>query len=119
MSSSDVEMVDSSHSESEPEGLQHVRVAADVAAACKRGPKRLKVKGKQYVWKQHEDNQRAFITPSVIWQLGDEYKKIGSGHRRKFWRCGLCLNIKILIINDNFTSGLRYLKKKYKIDKYR
>ena len=67
MSSSDVEMVDSGHLESEPEGLQRVRVAADVAAACRRGPERLKVKGKQYVWKQHEDNQRAFTTPSVIW----------------------------------------------------
>ena len=31
------------------------------------------------MWKQHEDNQRAFTTPSVIWQLGDEYEKIGSG----------------------------------------
>jgi hypothetical protein len=46
MSSSDVEMVDSGHSESEPEGLQRVRVAADVVAAYKRGPERLKVKGK-------------------------------------------------------------------------
>ena len=100
MSSSDVEMVDSSHSESEPEGLQRVRVAADVAAACKRGPERLKVKGKQYVWKQHEDNQRAFTTPSVIWQLGDEYEKIGSGHRRKYWRCGLCPNNMTAIIQS-------------------
>jgi hypothetical protein len=76
------------------------------------------VKGKQYVWKQHEDNQRAFTTPSVIWQLGDEYEKIGSGHRRKFWRCGLCPNTKMLAMNDNSTSGLRHLKKKHKIDKY-
>jgi hypothetical protein len=59
MSSSDVEMVDLSHSKSEPEGLQRVRVVADIAAACKRGPERVTVKGKQYMWKQHEDNQRA------------------------------------------------------------
>ena len=55
MSSSDVEMVDPGHSEREAEGLQRVQVAAD----CKRGPERLSVKGKRYVWKQHEDNQRA------------------------------------------------------------
>jgi hypothetical protein len=26
----------------------------------------------------------------VIWRLGDEYEKIASGYRRKYWRCGLC-----------------------------
>ena len=39
MSSSDAEMVDSGLSDSEPECLQRIRVAADVAAACRRGPK--------------------------------------------------------------------------------
>ena len=107
MASSDVEMVDSGHSESEPEGLQRVRVAADVAAACKRGPERLKVKGKQYVWKQHEDNQRAFTTPSVIWQLGDGYEKIGNGYRRKYWRCGLCTNTKMLAMNVESLAAPR------------
>jgi hypothetical protein len=33
MPSSDVEMVDSGHSDSESEGLQRVRIAADVSAA--------------------------------------------------------------------------------------
>jgi hypothetical protein len=33
MSSSNIEMVDSGHSDSEPEGLRRVRVAANVAAA--------------------------------------------------------------------------------------
>jgi hypothetical protein len=42
------------------------------------------------VWKAHEDNQRAFTKPFVIWQLGDEYEKVVSGYRRKYWRCGLC-----------------------------
>jgi hypothetical protein len=53
-------------------------------------PERVSFKGKQYVWKAHEDNQRAFAKPSVIWQLGDEYEKVVSGYRRKYWRCGLC-----------------------------
>jgi hypothetical protein len=116
MSSFDVEMVDPGHSESEPERLQRVQVAADVAAACKRGPERVTVKGKQYVWQQHEDNQRAFTKPSVIWQLGDEYEQMGSGYRKKYWRCGLCTKTKILAMNDNSTSGLRHLKKTHKID---
>jgi hypothetical protein len=42
-------MVDSSHSDSQPEGLQHVWVAADATAACKRGLEGVSVKRKQYV----------------------------------------------------------------------
>ena len=63
------------------------------------------MKGKQYVWEQHEDNQRAFTTPSVIWQLGDQYEKIGSGYQRKYWRCGLCTNTKMLAMNvESFST---------------
>jgi hypothetical protein len=47
MSSSDVEMIDSGDSDSEPEGLQRVRVAADAAAACKRRLEGVSVKDKQ------------------------------------------------------------------------
>jgi hypothetical protein len=119
MSSSDVEMLSSSNSDSEPDTPGQVCVAPDVAAACKRGPERVNFKGKKYVWKAHEDNQRAFTKPSVIWQLGDEYEKIGSGYRRKYWRCRLCIKTKMLVINDNSSSGLRHLKKDHKIDRNR
>ena len=84
MSSSDIEMVDSSHSESElPQQL--VEVDVTVAAAYKPGPQRLTYKGKQYIWKHHEDNCRAFTKPSVIWQLGDEYRRTGSDQETRYW----------------------------------
>ena len=59
MSSSDVEMFGSSNSDSESDTTRQVYVAPDVAAACKRGPERVRFKGKEYVWKAHEDNQHA------------------------------------------------------------
>jgi hypothetical protein len=89
MSSSDVEMPSSSNSDSEPDSPGQVCVVPDVAAACERTPKLL-ASGKQYVRKAHEDNQRVFTKPSVIWRLGDKYEKVGSGYRRKYWLCGLC-----------------------------
>jgi hypothetical protein len=49
MSSSDVEMVDFGHSENEPEGLQRVQIAADVAAVYKRGPEKITLKNKRYI----------------------------------------------------------------------
>jgi hypothetical protein len=72
-------------------------VPPDVAVACKRGPERASFEGKQYVWKAHEDNQRAFTKPSVIRQLGDEYEKVDSSYRRKYWRCGLRTKINEII----------------------
>jgi hypothetical protein len=98
MSSSDVEMPNSSNSDSELDTSGQVCVTPDVAAACKRGPERVRLKDKQYVWKAHEDNQRVFTKPSVIWQLGDEYEKVGSGYRMKCWRCGLCIETKEEVI---------------------
>jgi hypothetical protein len=58
----------------------------------------------------HEYNQRAFTKPSVIWQRGDEYKRIG-GYRTKYWLCGLCARTTVLTMTDNSTTGLRHLKK--------
>ena len=68
-------------------------------------PERASFKGKQYVWKAHEDNQRAFTKPSVIWQLGDEYEKVGSGYRRKYLCCGLCTKT-----NEEIIEASQYLK---------
>jgi hypothetical protein len=56
MSSFDVEMANSSNSDSEPDTPEQICVAPDVAAACKRGPEKVSFRGKQYVWKPHEDN---------------------------------------------------------------
>jgi hypothetical protein len=117
MSSSDVEMHGSSNSDSELDTSGQVCVAPDVAAACKRGPERVGFEGKRYVWKAYEDNQRAFTKPSIIWQLGDGYEKVDSGYRRKYWRCGLCTKTKMLVMNDNSTSGLCHLKKERRIDR--
>ena len=109
-------MVDSSHSESElPQQL--VEVDVTVAAAYKPGPQRLTYKGKQYIWKHHEDNCRAFTKPSVIWQLGDEYRRTGSDQEVRYWRCGLCKTTTLLAMTDNSSTGLRHLKRKRKIDK--
>jgi hypothetical protein len=90
MSSSDVEMPSPSNSDSEPGTSGQVCVARRCCGLQTGGPERASFKDKQYVWKAHKDNRRAFIKPSVIWQLGDEYEKVGSGDRRKYWRCGLC-----------------------------
>ena len=77
--SSDVEMDDSSHSDSDVELDLEVIVAPDVLAACKRGPAHLVHKGKHYDWRPHEDNARAFSKPSVIWQraLGGGGEEVG------------------------------------------
>ena len=80
--SSDVEMNDSSHSNSDVELNLKVIVAPDVLAACKRGPDHLVYNGKRYDWRPYEDNARAFNKPSVIWQLGDEYERRGNGYRK-------------------------------------
>src|SRR5947209_19682317 len=100
MSSSDIEMVDSSHSESElPQQL--VEIDVTVAAAYKPGPQRLTYKGKQYIWKYHEDNCRAFTKPSVIWQLGDEYRGTGSDQETS---CGLCKTTTLLAMTDAMSA---------------
>jgi hypothetical protein len=57
MSSSDIEIPGSSDSDSEPGTLGQVCVALE----------RVSFKGKQYVWKAHEDNQPAFTKPFIIW----------------------------------------------------
>jgi hypothetical protein len=60
--SSDVEMIDLSDLDSEPT----VPIAADVTAACTRGPAHTIHKGRRYNWVLHEDNTRAFSKPCVI-----------------------------------------------------
>jgi hypothetical protein len=49
-------MPGSSNLDSEPDIPGQVYVAPDVDAACKRGTERVSFKGKQYIWKAHEDN---------------------------------------------------------------
>ena len=53
-----------------------ININPDVAAAYNRGPDRVVHKGKQYLWRKHRDNARAFSQErsSVIWFLGDEYE---------------------------------------------
>jgi hypothetical protein len=107
MSSSDVEMPGSSNSDSEPDTRRQVCVAPDVAAACKRGLERVSFK-RQAVYMESPRGQPARLTKhSVIWQLGDEYEKVGSGYQRKCLRCGLCTKTKMLAMNGNSTRGLR------------
>ena len=67
-----------------------INIDPDVAAAYNRGPDRVVHKGKQYLWRKHRDNTRAFSQPSVIWFLGDEYERTGNSRQKRFWRCGLC-----------------------------
>jgi hypothetical protein len=93
----------------------HIRVAADVAAAYTRGTAQILYKGKHFDWRQHEDNTRAFVKASVIWELGDEYERRGQD-RKQYWRCGLCRKNTLLAIDGGSSSGLRHLKKKHKIN---
>ena len=65
------------------------------------------IRGRQYMWKHHEDNYRAFTKPSIIWQFGDEYRRIGSGQGTRYWRCGLCKTTILLTITDNSSTSLR------------
>jgi hypothetical protein len=60
--SSDSEMSDSDS----PLSDIVINIDTDVAAAYNRGPGRVVHKGKQYLWRKHHDNTRAFSQPSVI-----------------------------------------------------
>ena len=111
--SSDVEMDDSSQSETEIE--PELAIAPDVLTARKPGPAHLVHKGKHYDWRPHEDNYRAYTKPSIIWQLGDEYGKRGNSHRKQYWRCGVCRNHTVLAIEEGSSSRLRSLKKQQEI----
>ena len=74
-------MDDSSQSDSDIQELDlELIVAPDVLTARKPGPAHLVYKGKHFDWRPHEDNARAFNKPSVIWQLGDKYKRRGNSH---------------------------------------
>jgi hypothetical protein len=56
---------------------------------------------------------RAAETPSIIWLIGEEYRR----NNNKFWRCGLCKKNKLLAIDKGITSALRHLNKDHRIDK--
>jgi hypothetical protein len=94
-----------------------INIDPDVAAAYNRGPDRVVHKGKQYLWRKHRDNTRAFSQPSVIWFLGDEYERTGNSRQKRFWRCGRCKGTTMLACGGGSSSGLRHLKKKHRIDK--
>jgi hypothetical protein len=113
----DAEIADSSWLESELP-RQPAEAAVTVAAAYKRGPERLTYKGTQYIWKHHHNNNgRASTMTSVLWQLRDEYKRIGSDQRtKKYWRYGLYKKTILLEVNTSLNAGVRYLKRKHKID---
>jgi hypothetical protein len=104
---SDLEMSDSSQSDSEP----------NTDVAYRRGPPHLMHKGNLHTRKEHQDNTRAYSKASIIWQFGDEYARTVNGQQKKYWRCGLCDRTTILVMSDNSSSGLRHLKKNHKIDK--
>jgi hypothetical protein len=111
--SCDVEMSDSDSPLSDME----IGIDPEVAAAYNRGPDRVVHKGKEYLWHKHRDNTRAFSKPSVIWLLGDEYERTGNSYQKRVWRYGLCKKTTMLACEGGSSSGLRHLKKKYRIDK--
>jgi hypothetical protein len=71
---------------------------------------RVVVKDKEYL---HHSGLRAANEPSVIWRLGEEYKR----NKQKFWRCGICNKNKMLAIEGGTSSVLRHLKKDHNLDK--
>jgi hypothetical protein len=116
---SDLEMSDSSQSDNEPNAsfAPDASVAPDTSFAYKRGPPQLTHKCNLYTRKEHQDNTRAYLKASIIWQFGDEYTRTANGHQRKYWRYGLCKKTTLLVITDNSNSGLRHLKKSHNINK--
>ena len=56
---------------------------------------------------------RATETPSIIWYLGEKYKR----NKHKFWRYGICKNNKILAMDKGTSSALRHLRRHHRIDK--
>ena len=73
-------------------------------------PERVLHKYKEYT---RRPGIRAAETPSIIWYLGEEYKR----NKRKFWRCGICKKNKILAIDKGTSSALRHLRKDHMINK--
>ena len=69
---------DSSHSDLD------INIDPDVAATYNRGPDRVVHKGKEYLWRKHRDNTRAFSQPSIIWFVGDEYERTGNSRQKRF-----------------------------------
>src|SRR5437763_16348966 len=103
---SDFEMEDSdSSSTNEP-----LNIDPSILASVTQGRPRVVSKGKEY---QRHYGSRAARVPSVIWNTGEEYERNG----KKYWRCGICKNNKLLAINNGTSSALRHLKQRHKIDK--
>jgi hypothetical protein len=55
-------------------------IALDIFTTRKLGPAYFIYKGKHYNWRPYKDNCRAYIKPSIIWQLNNEYKKRGNSY---------------------------------------
>ena len=83
-----------------------------VAALAKPGPAQLSHLGKVYYCQQ---SARAVRVPSSIWQLGAEYEC--ENNKKRYWRCSICRNNKILTIDGGTSSVLRYLVRRHKVDK--
>jgi hypothetical protein len=94
---SDFEMEDSdSFNES-------LNIDPSILASVTQGRPRVIFKGKEY---QRYYGARATRASSVIWSTGEEYERNG----KKYWRCSICKNDKILTIISGTSSALRYLK---------
>ena len=102
---SDISMEDSDSSFEQAIDL-YLSLLSGVAPA----PERVLHKCKEYT---RRPGIRAAETPSIIWYLGEEYKR----NNHKFWRCGICKKYKILVIDKGTSSTLRHLKKDHKINK--
>jgi hypothetical protein len=63
------------------------------------------------------NSMRITSARSVIWQVDDEYEKMGNGRQKK--RCRLRTKTTMLATKDSSSAGLRHLKRKHKIDKNR
>jgi hypothetical protein len=73
-----------------------------IAARVHPGPERVVHKYKEYV---RHPGIRAVQDPSVIWSLGEEYRR----NKETFWRCGICNKTEMLAIQRGTSSALRHL----------
>jgi hypothetical protein len=62
-----------------------------ITASIRLGPERAVYNYREYI---RHPGIRAAQDPSIIWNLGEEYKR----NHMRFWRYGICKKTKILII---------------------
>jgi hypothetical protein len=87
-----------------------IKLDPSLLSNIKPAPERVLYNGKEYT---RRCGIRVAETPSVIWLIGEKYRR----NNHKFWRYRLCKKNKLLAIDKGITLALRHLNKDHRIDK--